>query len=176
MASRRLSRASASVRPWEMQPGMEGHSATSMPVSSSSSVTSSFALGFYCTLPLRIERKACEPAHRPGWMTTMVAVNRENPAIHALLFFRFSADVTNRMISSRSRLLLIQLAGCNEMPKVTSPSQTSIPSTLPSNSFSRDPERLPTESARAFRASCLYLSLGPGEHARDISIKRYVPA
>ena len=108
--------------------------------------------------------------------STMVAVNRENPAIQALLFFRFSADVTNRMISSRSRLLLIQLAGCNEMPKVTSPSQTSIPSTLPSNSFSRDPERLPAESARAFRASCLYLSLGPGEHARDISIKRYVPA
>ena len=51
MASRMLSKASASVRPWEMQPGMEGHSATSMPVSSGSSVTSSFILGFYCTRP-----------------------------------------------------------------------------------------------------------------------------
>ena len=50
MASRMLSRASASVRPWEMQPGMEGHSATSMPVSSGSSITSSFIRGFYSTL------------------------------------------------------------------------------------------------------------------------------
>lgn len=50
MASRMLSSASASVRPCEMQPGMEGHSATSMPVSSGSSVTSSFILEFYCTL------------------------------------------------------------------------------------------------------------------------------
>jgi hypothetical protein len=55
MASRMLSRASASVRPWEMQPGMEGHSATSMPVSSGSSVTSSFILGFYRTLLLTME-------------------------------------------------------------------------------------------------------------------------
>ncbi len=53
MASRMLSRASASVRPWEMQPGMEGHSVTIMPVSSGSRVTSSFILGFYSTLLLK---------------------------------------------------------------------------------------------------------------------------
>ena len=50
MASRMLSRASASVRPWEMQPGMDGHSATNMPVPSGSSVTSNFIVGFYSTL------------------------------------------------------------------------------------------------------------------------------
>src|ERR1035437_5990836 len=42
MASRIFSRASASVRPWETQPGIAGHSATSMPVSSGSSVKASY--------------------------------------------------------------------------------------------------------------------------------------
>ena len=47
IASLRLSNASASVRPWETQPGMAGHSATITPVSSGSSVTSSFMLRSY---------------------------------------------------------------------------------------------------------------------------------
>lgn len=86
--------------------------------------------------------------------------SRKPSYIRTSIFPR-SADITSKK-SRSSRLLLIQLAGCNEMPEVTSPSQTSIPSTLPSNSFSRGRERVPAESARAFRASCLYLSLGPG--------------
>lgn len=57
---------------------------------------------------------------------------------------------------------MVQTYGCNEMPKVTSPSQTLIHAILPSNSFSRGPKRLPAESARAFRAFRLYLNQGPG--------------
>src|SRR5437016_2659901 len=71
MASRMFSRASVSVRPWDMQPGIEGHSATSMPVSSGSSVTSSFILGFYytnCTL-----LPAMEPQGIGGVMGTTLS-------------------------------------------------------------------------------------------------------
>lgn len=39
MASRMFANASASVLPWETQPGIAGHSATTIPVSSGSSVT-----------------------------------------------------------------------------------------------------------------------------------------
>jgi hypothetical protein len=47
IASRMFSSASASVRPCDIQPGIAGHSATIMPVSSGSSVTSSFILESY---------------------------------------------------------------------------------------------------------------------------------
>src|SRR5579872_3137718 len=62
MASRILSRASASVRPWETQPGIAGHSATSMPVSSGSSVTRSFILRSYRVQQL-LERDGPRIAH-----------------------------------------------------------------------------------------------------------------
>ena len=60
----------ASVRPWEMQPGMEGHSATNMPVSSGSSVTSSFILGFYSMLIPTMGSQTSGPRkieHRYNW-------------------------------------------------------------------------------------------------------------
>ena len=41
IASRMFAMASSSVRPWDTQPGMAGHSATIMPVSSRSNVTTS---------------------------------------------------------------------------------------------------------------------------------------
>src|SRR5215470_14313759 len=42
IASRMLAMASCSVLPWEIHPGMEGHSTTKVPVSSRSRVTSNF--------------------------------------------------------------------------------------------------------------------------------------
>src|SRR5215813_1095976 len=42
IASRMLAMASCSVLPWEIHPGMEGHSTTKVPVSSRSTVTSNF--------------------------------------------------------------------------------------------------------------------------------------
>jgi hypothetical protein len=42
IASRMLAMASCSVLPWEIHPGMEGHSTTKVPVSSRSKVTSNF--------------------------------------------------------------------------------------------------------------------------------------
>ena len=47
IASRMFSRASASVLPCDMHPGIAGHSATIIPVSSGSNVTRSFIIGSY---------------------------------------------------------------------------------------------------------------------------------
>jgi hypothetical protein len=49
-----------------MQPGMEGHSATSTPVSSGSSVTSSFILEFYGALPPTMGSQASAARRSPA--------------------------------------------------------------------------------------------------------------
>jgi len=94
IASRMLAIASCSVLPWEIHPGMEGHSTTKIPVSSRSRVTSNFIQNnFTCGSSIR----QLSLLDSPGKLNILVSTLQSRLQFTGRIF-KVTADVSGKMI------------------------------------------------------------------------------